>query len=114
MKINNNDPQVTEFVSSGYCKSNPGLLWKLRRRPDIQWRVLSFNNNSGIHSAFTLIGSYNKYYFIAGMEEKLVQHLTTLFHETNPNPSPEIKRVFHHVLRVNRLIKKNEIPVTDQ
>jgi hypothetical protein len=107
MKIIQEDSQISEFLRVGYAKSNALLLHKLRRRKNIEWRVFSCKSGKkgrGIYSMIDFIGKYNKYYFVVGMEENLVQHLTKLFNLKNPNASSSMKRSFNYTLRDNYLI----------
>ena len=105
--IKKKDKQICEFFSDGFAKSNKNLLSKLRRR-QINWRVfncgLSSKRGKGKYSSVDLIGGMNKYYYIVGMEENLIEYLVDLFNLKNPCAPPHMKGAFNHMLRNNYLI----------
>ena len=105
--INTKDEQISEFLLNGFAKSDPKLLSKLRRR-QINWRIFKFGLSSkrgtGKYSSFDLIGKYNNYYYVVGMEEYLIKHLVDLFNLNNPSAPPHMKGAFNHKLRINYLI----------
>lgn len=103
---------ICEFETKGFVKtphSRNTVLNRLRYQYGEYLRIFRAGCNNSVGKASAKYGVYDvfgnkiSYYYDIRKKDKFVNFLVEMFHEKNPNPDMEIRKVFTRLLHTHRL-----------
>lgn len=104
--------QLEEFNRNGFIRSNDDLMDivrnSLRLDPNVKtFKTSTCSNGSTKYSAMSFFGMFNvRYFYDVNRIDGFIEHLYTLFYNTNPKPSLPLSKAFSKMLSSNYLIPK--------